>query len=78
MSMEKHHLSESVRVIIEARFGGRYAKLQQKEADGWKTLSGRNFTMDIRVNALEAMTRVAVQRELIPQPEERNLMGAIA
>ena len=59
------HLSEDVRVVLSDQRQNRKAKLQVLRDGVWSTESTRPFALDIRVNALSAIERVAHQLNLI-------------
>jgi len=57
-----HEISENKRVRINQGINKRTAEYQEKEADKWVTLCSRPYNIDIRVNAVTDILRVAQQR----------------
>lgn len=57
-----HEINDSTRVALNQRISTRIASFQQKEGEKWLTKCMRTYGMDIRINAVADIIRVAKQR----------------
>ncbi len=57
-----HHLTESARVKVKQTKYRRVAEYQLKEAESWVTKCIRPYELDIRINAISDIIRVAAQQ----------------
>lgn len=60
-----HEISDDSRVKVNQGLTRRVAEYQKKEGDDWKTLCSRPYRIDIRINAVSDIIRVAGQRGLL-------------